>query len=307
MIYTIVRKDKDDKIDAVISFDSITSMDEAWSATVTSQTVEYGFNISDNINIEAPTYSISAMISSYSLFDLDKEIVWDGETFKSKGESDFNSHVRAREEIIKVFSDRSLVTLVESSANTSNVLSKNDIGGAVVDPEKLKAGYEELKSGYHKEIDNCIMTSLSISHPDSGTGAFYITMNLQKIVMADVAVAELLGDEKRPAVRPLMMVYTPTTSSSTTETGTVDPKTGLPVEGEDEVADEVVEGNYKARRKEEEDKSGYTLLKRQLDAKKQVNDNVNITGKVYSATRTGDGYRVIEGTDPWVLMKPPQQ
>ena len=60
MIYTLVRR-KGEDIDAIISFDSISSFDESWSATVTTQTVEKGFNISDNINIEPPTYDIRAI------------------------------------------------------------------------------------------------------------------------------------------------------------------------------------------------------------------------------------------------------
>ena len=67
MIYTLVRRDSENNIDSILSFDCITSFDESWAATVTTQTVEYGFDVTDNINIEAPTYSIVAIISSYSL------------------------------------------------------------------------------------------------------------------------------------------------------------------------------------------------------------------------------------------------
>ena len=136
MIYTIVRKDDNDKIDAIISFDSITSMDESWNATVTSQTVEYGFNISDNTNIESPTYNISSTISSYSLFRKDREITWNGEEFKTESEPNLNYHIEVREQLIKVFSDRKLITLIESSVNSD---STND-----------KVKVEELKSGYFK-------------------------------------------------------------------------------------------------------------------------------------------------------------
>ena len=100
MIYTIVRKDDNGKIDAIISFDSITSMDESWNATVTSQTVEYGFNISDNTNIEAPTYNISAVLSSYS-FQKRQEIIWDGEDFSSGGEPNLNYHIEVRDQMIR--------------------------------------------------------------------------------------------------------------------------------------------------------------------------------------------------------------
>jgi len=286
MIYTIVRKDVDAKIDAVISFDSVTSMEESQNATVTSQTVEYGFNISDNINIESPTYSISAIISSYSLFDLDKEIVWDGETFKSEVEYDSYPHIRAREEIVRVFSDRSLVTLIESTANSNNPF--------------YKEAYEEIKSDYYKEIDNCVITSLSISHPDSGTGAFYISMNLQKIVMANIETAELTGDEQRAGIKPLMKVSSNTTSSSKTKTENIDPETGLPVE--EEVIEEEVVGNYDAELERMKEESGYNKYEAKLKAKARARYMVELTGDMYSWVPSGSGFVVIKGTDPSVLL-----
>ena len=33
----------------------------------------------------------------------------------------------------------------------------------------------EITSGYYKEIDNCIITSIKISHPDSSSGAFSLS------------------------------------------------------------------------------------------------------------------------------------
>lgn len=219
MIYTIVRKDKDNNIDAIISFDSVSSVDESWSATVTSQTVEYGFNISDNINIEAPTYSIAATLSSYSLFNQNKEIVWDGQDFSSSDTTDRNSHVVARDEIIEIFKDRSIVTLIESEANSNN--------------SNLSEKYQELTSSYNREIDTCVITSLSIGHPDQGTGAFLVSMTIQKINLARIEISELEGGEKVALVRPLMQTYDAEKTKSSKEEGKLDPDTGLPSEDED--------------------------------------------------------------------------
>lgn len=188
MIYTLIRRNPENNIDAVISFDSVSAMDESWSATVTSQTVEYGFDISDNINIESPTYSIEAVISSYSLFDLNKEIVWDGENFSSKDSSDNRSHVEARDAIITIFKERSLLTLIESSAN-SNLLDYNE-------------AYQEITSGYFSEVDNCVIASLSISHPPQGEGAFYVSLKIQKVDVAVVLSGELPKSEMTPALEP---------------------------------------------------------------------------------------------------------
>lgn len=284
MIYTIVRKDDNDKIDAIISFDSITSMDESWNATVTSQTVEYGFNISDNTNIEAPTYNISATISSYSLFRKDREITWDGEEFKTESEPNLNFHIEVREQLIKVFSDRKLVTLIESSVNSDNT---ND-----------KVKVEELKSGYFKEIDDCIITSLSFSHPDTGSGAIKADIKLQKIVIANVAITELAEGEKRALLRELPVNFEPYSGKSKKEEGLVDPTTGLP----DESATGIEKGNRDEMEKIMREKLGINDDKEYLEAVQRATDAVNRTGKTHTVVKAGNSYRVIQGRNAAALL-----
>lgn len=189
MIYTLVRKDRGGNVDSIISFDSVSSMDEAWTATVSTQTVEKGFNISDNINIEPEVYSIEAIISSYSLFIKEKEISWDGSSFKSRGQTDNQSHVKAREELIRIFKEGSVLNLLETTANSNS--------------EDLVDQYNELKSGYVKEIEDCVITSMTISHPSAGTGAFFVSLKLQKIYTASVRVEELPEGQSAPLLTPM--------------------------------------------------------------------------------------------------------
>lgn len=284
MIYTIVRKDDNGKIDAIISFDSITSMDESWNATVTSQTVEYGFNISDNTNIEAPTYNISATISSYSLFRKDREITWNGEEFKTEGEPNLNFHIEVREQLIRVFSDRKLVTLIESSINSENT---ND-----------KVKVEELKSGYFKEIDDCIITSLAFSHPDTGSGAIKADIKLQKIVMANVAITELSEGEKRALLRELPVNFEPYSGKSKKEEGLIDPTTGLP----DESATGIEKGNRDEMEKIMREKLGINDDKEYLEAVQRATQAVSITGKTHTVVKAGNSYRVIKGRNAAALL-----
>ena len=284
MIYTIVRKDDNDKIDAIISFDSITSMDESWNATVTSQTVEYGFNISDNTNIEAPTYNISSTISSYSLFRKDREITWNGEEFKTESEPNLNFHIEVREQLIKVFSDRKLVTLIESSVNSDNA---ND-----------KVKVEELKSGYFKEIDDCIITSLSFSHPDTGSGAIKADIKLQKIVMANVAITELAEGEKRALLRELPVNFEPYSGKSKKEEGLIDPTTGLPTEG----STPIQKGNRDEMEKIMRENLGINDDKEYLEAVQKATDAVNRTGKTHTVVKAGNSYRVIQGRNAAALL-----
>ena len=284
MIYTIVRKDDNDKIDAIISFDSITSMDESWNATVTSQTVEYGFNISDNTNIESPTYNISSTISSYSLFRKDREITWNGEEFKTESEPNLNFHIEVREQLIRVFSDRKLVTLIESSINSENA---ND-----------SAKVEELKSGYFKEINDCIITSLSFSHPDTGSGAIKADIKLQKIVMANVAITELAGGEKRALLRELPVNFEPYSGKSKKEEGLIDPTTGLPSEG----SAPVQKGNRDEMEKIMRENLGINDDKEYLEAVQKATDAVNRTGKTHTVVKAGNSYRVIQGRNAAALL-----
>ena len=284
MIYTIVRKDDNDKIDAIISFDSITSMDESWNATVTSQTVEYGFNVSDNTNIEAPTYNISATISSYSLFRKDREITWNGEEFKTESEPNLNFHIEVREQLIKVFSDRKLVTLIESSVNSDNT---ND-----------KVKVEELKSGYFKEIDDCIITSLSFSHPDTGSGAIKADIKLQKIVMANVAITELAEGEKRALLRELPVNFEPYSGKSKKEEGLIDPTTGLP----DESSPPIQKGNRDEMEKIMREKLGIEKDEKYLAAVQIATDRVNRTGKTHTVVQSGTNFRVIQGRNAAALL-----
>lgn len=285
MIYTIVRRDKDNNIDAVISFDSISSVDESWSATVTSQTVEYGFNISDNINIEAPTYSIAATLSSYSLFNKEKEIVWDGQDFTDNGATDRDSHVVARDEIIEIFKGRSIVTLIESEANSNN--------------SNLSEKYQEITSSYNREIDTCVITSLSIGHPDQGTGAFLVSMTIQKINLARIEISELEEGEKVALVRPLMQTYDAQKTKSSKEEGNIDPDTGLP----DENAPAKSSGNnYDEMRKYHEERLGLPYDKDTVAALGRSENYMKNTGQPSTITDRAGNPVAIKGWNDSALI-----
>lgn len=278
MIYTIVRKDDSNNIDAVISFSSISSMEESWSSTVTNQVVEYGYNVTDNINIEAPTYTIAAVLSSYSLFDTDKEIVWSDDSFKTnKSTVDKNSHIKARDEIIKIFSDRRMVTLLESEVDSSN--------------KDLTQKESELKAGHFKETDSCIITSLTISHPSEGYGAFFVNITLQKIVTAMITLAELEDGEKIPMLKQLAITYEPAKTIKDEKEGLTDPSTGEPIE------ETITEksGNYDEMNKKNRAALG---IDSDIDYNKKVAEArymTEQTGRTHTVGKRGDAYIVVEG------------
>ena len=67
----------------------------------------------------------------------------------------------------------------------------------------LKGRYDELSSGYIKEIDNCVMTSLSISYPSNSSSAFLVNIKLQKIDIAVIEVTALLDGQVSALLQPL--------------------------------------------------------------------------------------------------------
>ena len=208
MIYTIVAKDKDDKVVAYFDFDCVRSFDLNMSANVSSTPVESAETITDNISYEPNTYSIEAIISSYGIFDATKEIVYDGQGLRqvsSNGQAKegLKTHLTAREKLMQLFFSRQTVSLIESDRKP---LVYNN-------PQEA---YEMQKQGHFVESESCIITSLKISYPESADDAFYVSMSIQKVLLASVQVLEMSPDEMTPQVTPLLQ--TPSSVSTTTDT-----------------------------------------------------------------------------------------
>lgn len=206
MIYTIVAKDKDDKVVAYFDFDCVRSFDLNMSANVSSTPVESAETITDNISYEPNTYSIEAIISSYGIFDATKEIVYDGRGLRqvnSQAKESLKTHLAAREKLMQLFFSRQTVSLIESDRKP---LVYNN-------PQEA---YEMQKQGHFVESESCIITSLKISYPESADDAFYVSMSIQKVLLASVQVLEMTPEEMTPQVTPLLQ--TPSSVSTTTDT-----------------------------------------------------------------------------------------
>ena len=206
MIYTIVAKDKDDKVVAYFDFDCVRSFDLNMSANVSSTPVESAETITDNISYEPNTYSIEAIISSYGIFDATKEIVYDGQGLRqvnSQAKESLKTHLTAREKLMQLFFSRQTVSLIESDRKP---LVYNN-------PQEA---YEMQKQGHFVESESCIITSLKISYPESADDAFYVSMSIQKVLLASVQVLEMAPEDMIPQVTPLLQ--TPSSVSTTTDT-----------------------------------------------------------------------------------------
>ena len=222
MIYTIVLKDTDDSgnsvINGVISFDCIKSFSESRSATVSTQTVEKGFNISDNINIEPVQFTLDGYISSYYLKDDENEIVWDGSRFKTNNSnSKTYTHARVRDSLIAFFEERNVFTLMESEYGSTN--------------KDITENYNEQKRGYYKEYENCVLTSMDFSVPEASSEVFSISMKIQKITIAVVQERRLEKGEMG-----VLQKYRPNTDVSSVASTTTD-SSGTKDDADAKVAD----------------------------------------------------------------------
>ena len=222
MIYTIVLKNVDDSgsetINGVISFDCIKSFSENRSATVSTQTVEKGFNISDNINIEPVQFTLDGYISSYYLKDDENEIVWNGSKFlTNNSNSKTYTHARVRDSLITFFEERNVFTLMESEYGSTN--------------KDFTESYNEQKRGYYKEHENCVLTSMDFSVPEASSEVFSISMKIQKITIAVVQERRLEKGEIG-----VLQKYRPNTDVSSVTSTTTD-SSGIKDDADAKVAD----------------------------------------------------------------------
>lgn len=207
MIYTLINRDKDGNIAQIISFDSVQSFTESLRSTISTSTVEYGFPISDNITTENPTYSLNTTVSSYSLFNSDKEIYWDGEDFVSDSSPDKNIHIYMRDSVKSLWENRQVVSILESEKASFE--------------EDIETKYTQLTSKYSKEYLNCVITSLEIDTSESSNGVIFLKMNIEKVDVAYVSFGQLRPDQMQPPLRSHSKVVT---DLGTTKTTTTDDK-----------------------------------------------------------------------------------
>lgn len=201
MMYTLASF-KDNKVTALITFDAITSLEEKWSANVTTQVVEKGFNISDSVTVEPPTFSIKGIVTSYSIFDMRGEITWVNGSFVPRDYKTEERHITSRDKLIDLISSGGVVTILESK----EVYIDDDINTA----------YTQTAVSKVREIEDCVITSLTLNQPDSASGAIDISLELQRVMLATVDSKALEPNEVQPTLIPY---YSPATQSGSGGSG----------------------------------------------------------------------------------------
>lgn len=215
MIYSLLRYPDGGNSPELFSFDSITSYSESWSSTVSKSTTEFGFPLSDHINIENPVFSIDAVFSDYSLFQPDNEIFWDGEDFTSAKENKSTpTSVTLTRMLLDMFGNRQTFHLYQTSENSFNPSGN--------------ARFAELKSSYIQHYENCVITNIDISESESISNAYSIKLKIEQLNIARVSTRALKDNELQPALKP-KLAKSPdnvgTSNTSGTDTGTDPSKT----------------------------------------------------------------------------------
>ena len=283
-------------ISAIISFDCVKSFSESRSATVTNLTVEKGFNISDNINIEPTQFTLDGVISSYSIIDDTNEIIWDGRKFSTKNSTSAKTynHARIKQKLIDFFKNRPVFSLLESEydSNVANDLSDK---------------YNSLKSGYYKEYENCVITGIDFSVPESSSEAFYISLKIQEIAMAYVESRQMTKEEQSRALTRYTPEPVEKSSSVSGTDSTQGDKSDSEVAGEDGDLAKTIKDIEKENKPKPEDskyKDGVSfevgvaphneairLLESKYNALKNATNAAYATHKGYEVVPVNGGYK----------------
>ena len=284
MIYTLLRKEGEE-ITTLISFDAITSVEEKWSAKVTSQTVESGFDISDSITVDPPTFNLSGVVTSYSIYDTSSEISWNGTDFVIKNNPQDERHISLRNDILEIISKGVVITLVESLETSSN-------------PNK-KIAYEETVAGWNREIPYCVITSASFSPPDSGFGAFNVSLELQRVFIASVVTDELHPNDVAPVVVPYYSEATSSSGSGDSKGSAKDKKDGedmgptdIAAVGEYNNGPEKVQKTPALIAAEKQHTTVMTGIRSKIAALQAARDMTIATGIPHSVVQAGDAWSI---------------
>lgn len=207
MIYTIVVRKNDNTLDKLISFDSITSFNDSISAKIVTNPVEEGFPIADHTVLENRKFSISGVITAYSVFDEGLELVWRDGGFSSVNEGNSSGvsdrHLRIEQELRDLVENRVVFSLLRSVDNSY----------AFDDAEKEK----QLQNSQVELIPNCMISSLEFNQASGMNGAIFPQLSLEKVRVARTQTEQLSEDEQLPALQAREMPTGKATTSSATD------------------------------------------------------------------------------------------
>lgn len=163
MIYSIA-VEQNNTIKGFITFDCVTSFNRSVSANISQNPVESGFTISDNITVNNRKFTLTALATSFSIFNENAEIVWDGTKFAPKESIDPYDYLKLANQIDLLITTGTVFKLYRNSERvdeeslgvnpidtfTNLVISdmSDDISANQSGVSEIKLQFEQLQIAY---------------------------------------------------------------------------------------------------------------------------------------------------------------
>lgn len=220
MIYTIIVTDKFNELQKVISFSTVTDASKNISASVSNNPVESGSVISDNVVVDLPSFSINGILSSYDIFNDNKELVWNG--------TDFTTNETAAQKAVEDDIENLILT---STVFTLLVTEDND---NTANTDQVR--YQNLLKSVSREYKNCIITNYDIQDNAGVKDAVFFKLQIKQLNIAFVRVDQLTEAEKQPALKATPKKSTATNAGNAkTESTTATDGSGIEKEDPSEI------------------------------------------------------------------------
>lgn len=164
MIYTLLLPD-----DSLLAFDVVSDFTESYSANVNSYETQVGFPVTDNMVLNNPEYSFSAILSYYN--SPTREIVLvDGEfQVTDSQEKDVESQVEL-EQKVRVLWEKKIPFSIIKSTNLYDVIGT------------------ELE-----RFDNCLLSNLQLPQSSGVSGAIFPKLTVSKVRMTKVLEEDVVN------------------------------------------------------------------------------------------------------------------
>lgn len=164
MIYTLLLPD-----DTLLSFSSVTEFSESYSANITSYETQVGFPITDNMVLNNPTFSMSAILSYYN--SPTREILLVDGQFQVVDNSDVDTPIENQIElegkVKRLWSEKIPFSIIKST-------NLNDILGS------------ELE-----RYESCLLANLELPQTSGVSGAIFPKLSITKIRLTTVIEEEV--------------------------------------------------------------------------------------------------------------------
>ena len=184
MIHTIVTYDPSGNVSDTITLDCVKSYSEVYTSTVTTNPVESGTNITDDIIHEQDRFAMSGVVSDYAFRRKGYKVAFVNGEFVSDTTDDTPDtrnelpSLYIKDTLRRIVRDGEIVRLIRSADN------QNPLNAVI------------------ESYFPCVVTSLTVN--DVADGAIEVSLNMQKIEVAQVVLKSIDKATRRliPFIKP---------------------------------------------------------------------------------------------------------